>query len=193
MNRAAPFALLLLACSHFTGEQFPGRYRREGDTPSTALACSLGFSKVTVRDPRPDPNLVGDRSRQDRAGAFPVTMIGEPAQWVREGVESQLRAGAYKLGDANAPALNITLNTVDLHENVFSNADYRARVVLDVAIVLADGKTCLTTSVEGEGKNYGRAGNLDNYSQTLNRALDAITVALLNMPAVRDSTCGKCP
>jgi hypothetical protein len=73
-----------------------------------------------------------------------------------------------------------------------SNADYHGRIVLDVAVVLADGRTCFTGSVEGQGKNFGRAGNGDNYAQTLNRALDATAETLFNLQQVRDAACSKC-
>jgi hypothetical protein len=192
MRRALPF-LLLCACGHrFGSKDFPGHYQREGDAAMGAPQCGA-FEKVVVRDPRPNPQLVGDRSQQDHPGSFAVTMVGDVASWVRDGIEAQLKLAAYDFGNAKAPTLNVTVNTIDLHENVFANADYRARIVLDVAVVLGDGKTCLTTSIEGEGTNYGGEGSPANYAQTLNRALDAISAAMLNMPAIRDASCGKCP
>jgi hypothetical protein len=191
MRRTLLF-FVLCACGHRLGARdFPGHYKREGEVALGAPQCGA-FSQVVVRDPRPNPQLVGDRSQQDKPGSFAVTMVGDVSAWVRDGVESQVKLAAYDYGKAQAPTLNVTVNTIDLHENVFANADYRARVVLDVAVVLADGKTCVTTSVEGEGKNYGADGSPDNYAQTLNRALDAISVALLNLPAIRDASCGKC-
>jgi hypothetical protein len=192
MKRLALAVLLLCACSHFSGRDFPGTYRREGKVPDVAPECGA-FSHVNVRDPRPEPQLVGDRSRQDKAGSFPITMVGDVGSWMRDGIEAQAKEARFAVGDSKAPVINVTINTVDMHENVGSNADYRARVVFDVAVVLADGRTCLTTSFEGDGKNFGSAGSPINYAQTLNRALDAATFTMFGLPAMRDAACGKCP
>src|SRR5262249_50611448 len=151
--RRALLCLVLCACGHkFGARDFPGQYHREGETAQGAPQCGA-FAAVVVRDPRPNPQLIRDRSHPDHPGSLAVTMVGDVASWVRDGIEAQLKLAAYDLGNGKAPTLNITVNTIDLHENVFANADYHARVVLDVAVVLGDGKTCVTTSVEGEGTN----------------------------------------
>lgn len=44
----------------------------------------------------------------------------------------------------------------------------------------------------GSGTNYGRAGNPENYQETLNRALEKATAELLSEKSFQDALCGKC-
>ena len=91
MTRAWLALLALCACHGLGPKRFPARYQREGDSAPTAPECA-SFSKIIVKDARPQPELVGDRTREDNPTIYAVTMLGNSAAWGRAGIESQARA-----------------------------------------------------------------------------------------------------
>jgi hypothetical protein len=185
-------ALLFCACRHgLSPVRFSAHYQREGDSAPIAPDCA-GFSKIVVKDPRSNPERVGDRTREDDPTLYAVSLLGSAAEWAQAGLESQARAASFRLDDERKPTLTVLIDLLDLHERVFSNAEYRARVVLDATVVLEGGRACFSKSFEGDGKNYGRDGSETHYVQTLNRALDAAAVAMFVNDALRDAACGKC-
>src|SRR5689334_7742320 len=123
MTRAAAL-LVLCACSHaFTARQFKVRYQHEGEAAPDAPPFA-GFSKIDVRDARPDPKLVGERERDQDPNALPLSITNDSSQWVKEGLESRARSAQFLVGDPNHPSMEVTVNTIDLHEKVFSNGAY---------------------------------------------------------------------
>ena len=51
---------------------------------------------------------------------------------------------------------------------------------------------CWKGRISGSGTNYGKAGNPENYQETLNRALEKATAELLSEKSFQDALCGKC-
>jgi hypothetical protein len=184
--------LVLLGCRHgFSELSFPLNYSHEDGSVSAAPACA-GIAQVKVIDPRPNPAVVGDRTRDDLQTAYPVTANGDVASWVRNGFESQARSAAFALANSNHPTLQVTLRNVEIHEKVFSNGDYNARLVVDVSVLAPTGAICFTNQFEGKGHNYGSEGSPENYVETMNRALDQTVITILDNPQVRDALCGQC-
>jgi hypothetical protein len=115
--------------------------------------------------------------------------VNDSVQWVKDGIESQARHSQFLIGNVGHPVLDVTVSTIDLHEKVFSNGSYDARIVIDVALTNAVGQRCLNASFEGTGHNYGSPGDSTNYTQTLNRALDAASAQLFSNATVRELAC----
>jgi hypothetical protein len=190
--RALLCLMLLCGCSRgLSARQFQLEYRREGKVPAEAGTCP-GFSRVSVRDARPNPRLLGDRSRDVDPKLFPVTTTTNVAQWVRTGLEAQLKAAGYPFAEPTLPAIVATLQVADLHERVAGQGTFTARVMLDVQLADFAGRPCFQGTFEAEGKNTGADGRGENYTQTFNRALDAVAVSLLDHPQFREQACGRC-
>jgi hypothetical protein len=189
MKRVVTAALFACACAHaVTARQFKARYSHEGDNAPEAPQCA-GFSKVDVHDARKDPKVVGDRANEEEQTSAPISLLNDSTQWVKDGIESQARNAQFLLGNPSSPVLDVTVNTIDMHEKVFSNGSYDARIVIDIALTSTAGQRCLTASFEGTGHNYGSPGDATNYAQTLNRALDAASARLLGNANLRDAAC----
>lgn len=191
MKRLALFFFVGCATNSFGPRQFTARYARENTPAHDAPQCA-GFSRISVRDARSEPKVVGDRSREGAEATQPLTMNGDAAAWVKEGLESQARASQFLVGSPQHLALDVAINSIDLHEKIFQNAEYDARIVVEVSIAGTNGQTCLKATFEGAGRNYGSEGSTENYAQTLNRALDAAAGSMFDNAAFRDAACLKC-
>ena len=60
---------------------------------------------------------------------------------------------------------------------------------MDAELRSAAGKVCWKGSVEGQGGNYGYAGSIPNYQETLNAALDAATSNMIQAPGFKEALC----
>ena len=188
--------LLTLACAGpLTGAtSFAPAYAwSNGPVPPAVPACS-GPVVLSVADARSNPTEAGRRFEENKPNTdYPIEMTGSAAAWVLNGVEANLkRAGSPGTG-TTAAALKITLVQLRLEERTYHNAEFSGDVQLDVVVGSTNPQIpCWRGQVSGSGANYGKAGNAENYQETLNRALEKATATLLAQKPFQDALCGKC-
>jgi hypothetical protein len=82
---------------------------------------------------------------------------------------------------------------LNLEERTYHNAEFSGGVGLDLVLGTASSPApCWKGRISGSGTNYGKAGNPENYQETLNRALEKATAELLSEKSFQDALCGKC-
>ncbi len=170
---------------------FPAIYAPSGNL--TALPSCAAASKIDVADGRKSKSIVVGRRFEEGAPNvdYPIQMEGELAPQLRSGLERIFKRSVAN--DDSSQELDFTLRELFLEEKVFRNAEYDGRLALE-AVVKAPGssKTCWKGEVVGLGENYGKAGNPENYQQTIGRALDAAVAELVKAPGFSDALCGTC-
>lgn len=146
---------------------------------SVVQPCA-GISALTVEDARTERTL-GRRSLEEQPGeSKEVSFRSDPTGWVRTGVEEIFRQAHLGTGQADRPALRIKIEQILTDEIVYRRAEFDARVVLAAEVLPAGGgPACWSTRADGFAENYGYAGNLTNYQETLNHALDRAVLKLL--------------
>ena len=154
-----------------------------------ALPACAAISKVQVEDTR-DEKAIGKRFVEGKSSpAASVTASTDIAGWVRDGVESALkRAGVGS--NAGGPILHVTIDQITTSENVLHRAGYEGRVILSAELRGANGQTCWKDRADGFAENYGYAGSVENYQETLNHALDRAVVRIPSAPEFKKSVCG---
>ena len=168
-------------------------YSQDLTVPPALPACS-GPIAVVVTDVRRNPTEAGQRFAQGQpTDIYPILMTGDAAAYVGAALEIGFRrAGSPGLGQT-ASTLSVWLVQLRLEEKTFYNAEFSGGVGLEVADYVANSQTpCWRGQVTGTGTNYGRAGNPENYQETLNRALEKAFSNLLAQKAFLDALCGKC-
>jgi hypothetical protein len=150
------------------------------------LSCNA-ISQVQVSDARVDRTL-GVRTHESKPLKANVTAAGDPAAWVHDGVQGFLEQNAVSIRGAG-PRLLVSLESLHTVESVWHRASYDARVALTGALQSPAGRTCWKQSVEGSAGNYGYAGSILNYQETLNRALDAASTQLAESQGFKAALC----
>ncbi len=133
------------------------------------LSDCAALAQVQVQDGRKD-TLLGVRSLEGKPLQADVTASNDPAPWVRDGVAANPRRDGVVTGGAG-PALAIELHNLKTAENVWHRAGYDARIELAASLRAPGGAVCWTATLAGKGGNYGYAGSIVNYRETLNEAL----------------------
>jgi hypothetical protein len=189
--------LATLACAgpltggmYFTLSYYPSG----GAVPPSVPGCS-GPIVVTVTDARAKPGESGRRFEENKPDVvYPIQIDGDAATYVRSALEANLkRAGSPGEGQSTS-TLAATLVSLNLEERTYHNAEFSGEVGLD--LVLKSGNSpapCWKGQISGSGTNYGKAGNPENYQETLNRALEKAMSGLLSQKSFQDALCGKCP
>jgi uncharacterized lipoprotein YajG len=174
-STVAPIAIPLQYKTMATIAEFP-----------TLPACAA-VSKVEVVDAR-DEKALGKRYVEGKTAAnavAPVTAASDVAQWVQTGIEAALKRSGVTIGNASAPVLKITIESINTGENVLHRSGYEGRIQLSAEL----GASCWKGSAEGAAENYGYAGSVENYQETLNHALDRAVIRLLSTPEVKKTIC----
>ncbi len=193
----ASLLLVVFACAGpRQGEMtFPAAYfsPHVGGLPPPVPACASPV-RLQVTDARQIPSVVGRRFEEEKPTVeYPIKMQGDPAAYVRSGLQGALQAAAGAPAGKAPASLAITITEIALEEKTFYNAEYRGRIGLDAVLTHpASSNACWSGRVSGNGQNYGKAGNPKNYQETLNRALDDANAQLLSAPGFTDALCGKC-
>jgi hypothetical protein len=191
--------VLLLCASLACAGQLQGAttfqvaYYPQLTVPPPVPTCS-GPISVVVTDVRKNPSEAGQRFAENQPTVvYPILMTGDAAAYVGAGLEAGFkRAGSPGLGQT-PNRLAVWLVQLRLEEKTFYNAEFSAGVGLEVADYLENSQTpCWKGQVTGTGTNYGRAGNPENYQETLNRALEKAVSNLLAEKGFLDALCGKC-
>lgn len=156
-----------------------------------SLTCAA-ISGIEVRDAREDKSVIGTRSLQESPSQKANVMSsGDAEAWVRSGLEAALKQSGAKMGQAGAPTLVVTLDSIKTDESAYHRSQYDGRVALTTS--LRGGGECWKETGDGFSENYGYAGSAENYQETLNHALDRATIKLLGSPAFKKAACGGCP
>lgn len=153
---------------------------------SGALACTV-VGAIEVTDDRADKSL-GLRALQNKPLNAKVSTASDPTAWVRQGVDSYLSHNGLKV-QGNGPKLALTLEQLQTSESVYHRASYEAQVALAAELTSPSGRSCWKGTAQGKGGNYGYAGSIENYQETLNSALDAASLQLVSPQAFRDALC----
>jgi uncharacterized lipoprotein YajG len=195
MRNAVIVVVLLLACacrtpSSVTPLTVPLKYKTmasPAEVPS--LPACAAISKVNVEDVR-DEKAIGKRFVQDKPGAVAaVTASTDIAAWVKEGFESTLqKAGVPVAGKGSV--LHVRVDLITTNENVLHRSGYDGRIALSLELLpAAGGAACWSDRAEGSSENYGYAGSIENYQETLNHALDRAAMRALSSPEFRKAAC----
>jgi hypothetical protein len=193
------FLLLLLAtlacAGPLTGGMYftPAYYPSGGAVPPAVPTCS-GPIAVTVTDAREKPAEAGWRFEENKPDVvYPIQMMGDAAAYVRSALEANLkRAGSPGSGETTN-TLAATLVQLNLQERTYHNAEFSGGVGLELVLNAANSSTpCWKGRISGSGADYGKAGNPENYQETLNRALEKATADLLAQKSFQEALCGKC-
>jgi uncharacterized protein YbjQ (UPF0145 family) len=153
----------------------------------TLPACAA-VSEVRVTDARDNKNL-GKRYVEGKSGASAaVTTTSDVADWVRSGASDALRRAGASVGKSGAPVLRLTVNQIDTSENVLHRSGYEGRIVVNAELV-SRGNSCFKDHLDGFAENYGYAGSVENYQETLNHALDRAMIRLMNSSDFKRAVC----
>jgi hypothetical protein len=127
---------------------------------------------------------------QDKPGAVaPVTASNDIAAWTKEGFETTLTKAGAPVGTKGS-VLHVRIEMITTNENVLHRAGYDGRIALSLELVPAGGgPACWSDHVEGSSENYGYAGSIENYQETLNHALDRAAMRAFSSPAFRKAVC----
>jgi hypothetical protein len=151
-----------------------------------SLSCPA-IASLRVADLRTD-QLLGERHHESKPLKADVTAGGDPAAWVGDGVQNFIAAYAVKPGGAG-PSLVIDLKSLHTSENIWHRAGYEARIDLTARVQSPSGRTCWQGTVTGKAGNYGYAGSIPNYQETLNYALARAALQLVDSPEFEQGLC----
>ncbi|MEA2417442.1 MAG: hypothetical protein QOI58_4099 [Thermoanaerobaculia bacterium] len=185
--------LLAAACrtpSSVTPLSVPLKYKTmasPAEIPSLP-ACAV-ISRVDVEDTR-DNKAIGKRYVQDKPSAVAsVTASNDIAAWAKEGFETTLTKAGAPVGTKGS-VLHVRIEMITTNENVLHRAGYDGRIALALELTpSAGGPACWSDHVEGSSENYGYAGSIENYQETLNHALDRAAMRAFSSPAFRKAVC----
>lgn len=148
------------------------------------------ISQVQARDARIEKTL-GVRAHESKPLKADVTIAGDPTVWLHDGVQSFLEQNTVTFG-AGGPTLSVSLDSLHTVESVWHRASYDGRIMLTAQLQSPAGKSCWKESVDGTAGNYGYAGSVLNYQETLNAALDSASTHLAESQGFRAALC-HCP
>jgi len=166
-------------------------------TPNPEAVLAAPACKAAIRiyvDDKRTEKLLGVRIHESKPLRADVSAGGDPAAWARDGVEhfmaqSGVVAQNGESPGAGAAVLNLDLDAMRTSENIWHRSGYDARIVFAASLQTASGKTCWQESVDGKAGNYGYSGSVLNYQETLNGALDAASLHMLNSAAFESALC----
>ncbi len=193
----ALIALVTLACSTPSSVaplSVPLQYKTMADPLEFPLLSPCGaLSKVEVIDARADKALGKRYVEKKPSEPAAVTASNDVAAWARNGVEEALKRAGVPMDKAGAPVLRITIDQINTLENVLHRSGYEGRIALSGELRSTDGQTsCWKDRADGSSENYGYAGSIENYQETLNHALDRALIRLLSAPDFKKAVCASC-
>lgn len=154
------------------------------------LACPA-LSQITVADARQDKTL-GVRVHESKPLKAEVTTNSDVAGWVQGGAQSFLTQNGLMF-QGGAPQLHLVIDSLHTTESIWHRSSFTAALGVTAQVQSAAGKTCWSGAVQGDGGNYGYTGSIDNYQETLNRALDSAIQRTAAQQGFKDAlcSCGK--
>jgi hypothetical protein len=151
------------------------------------LSCNT-LSQVQVTDARSDKSVIGIRTHESKPLKASVASATDPAAWVGSGVQSFLGQNAI-VTQGRGPQLAISLDSLHTTESIWHRASYDAKLALTASLQSPSGKVCWRQTIQGTGSNYGYAGSVVDYQETLNAALDNASLNLVESPGFKEALC----
>ncbi|MDQ6800868.1 MAG: hypothetical protein M3041_08530 [Acidobacteriota bacterium] len=193
MRKVSLFAtVFVMACSSpstVAPVSVPLHYKMQakaGEFP-TVDSCSA-ISDVRVTDARTD-KAIGRRYLENKStAAAAVTTTSDVADWVRSGAEDALRRAGASFGKSSAPTLRLTVDQINTTENVLHRSGYEGRIVMNAELTKG-GTSCWKDRLDGFAENYGYAGSIENYQETLNHALDRAMIRMMGSSEFKSAAC----
>lgn len=150
------------------------------------LTCN-SISDLQVGDARTEKTL-GIRTHESLPLKADVTAATDPLAWVHVGVQGFLQQNGVSL-QGTGPKLLVSLDALHTVESAWHRSSYDARVGLTGQLQGPGGKSCWKESVVGTSGNYGYAGSVQDYQETLNGALDAASMHLTESQEFKTALC----
>lgn len=150
------------------------------------LSCNA-VSELQVSDARTEKTL-GIRTHESLPLKADVTAATDPAAWVHEGVLGFLQQNGVSV-QGSGPKLLVSLDALHTVESTWHRSGYDARIGLTGQLQGPGGKACWKESVVGTAGNYGYAGSVQDYQETLNGALDAASLQLVQSQGFKTALC----
>lgn len=150
------------------------------------LSCNA-ISELQVSDARTEKTL-GIRTHESLPLKADVTAATDPAAWVHDGVLGFLQQNGVSV-QGSGPKLLVSLDALHTVESAWHRSSYDARIALTGQLQGPGGKACWKESVVGTAGNYGYAGSVQDYQETLNGALDATSLQLVQSQAFKAALC----
>ena len=151
------------------------------------LSCNA-ISQVQVTDARSDKSVIGIRTHESKPLKASVTSSTDPAVWVESGVQGFLGQNGI-VPQGHGPKLAISLDSLHTTESIWHRSSYEASLALTASLQSRAGKVCWKQTVQGTGGNYGYAGSIKDYQETLNAALDNASLNLVQSAGFKDALC----
>jgi len=183
-------ALAVSACAVSRVENLEVPLAYKADPKNAGLLGGMSckaLAQVTAADARSEKTL-GVRVHESKPLKADVTTSSDVASWVQGGAQSFLTQNGLVM-DAGGPRLHLAIDSVHTSESIWHRSSYTAAIGLSAQLQNAAGKSCWTTSVQGTGGNYGYTGSVENYQETLNRALDSATQHIAEQQGFKDALC----
>jgi uncharacterized lipoprotein YajG len=193
MRKVSLFAtVFVMACSSpstVAPVSVPLQYKMQAKAVEFPVVDSCAsISDVSVTDARTD-KTIGKRYVENKSSAMAaVTTTSDVADWVRSGAEDALRHAGASLGKSGAPTLRLTVDQINTTENVLHRSGYEGRIVMSAELTKG-GTSCWKDRLDGFAENYGYAGSIENYQETLNHALDRAMIRMMNSSEFKRAAC----
>jgi hypothetical protein len=166
----------------------PLAYKETPENGATLISLTCPYlAHVQVIDKRTDP-VLGIRYLESKPLKADVTAGNDPATWAQAGIEAYLRQNHAKIGEVG-PTLLLELQSLKTSEDIDHRAGYDARITFAASLQSPMGKACWHASLDGKGGNYGYAGSIANYQETLNEALDKVASQVLTSSDFNTALC----
>jgi hypothetical protein len=172
---------------------FAADYRPSEIHLTRPLPPCVGPIQVLVSDARTEP-AVGYRFQEGRPQVrFPIWMQGALAPSFQAGLHRVFQhASAFRAGRSPVQ-LHVAVTRLFIEESIFNNSEFDGWVDFDAMVLHpASSQPCWAGHASGFAENYGRAGNPENYQETLSTALERATINLLGEPGFVEALCGRC-
>ena len=167
----------------------PLQYKMQAKAAEFPVVDSCAaISDLRVTDARSD-KTIGKRYVENKSSATAaVTTTSDVAEWVRGGAEDALRRAGANVGKSGGPTLRLTVDQINTSENVLHRSGYEGRIVMSAELTKG-GTSCWKDRLDGFAENYGYAGSIENYQETLNHALDRAMIRMLGSSEFKRAAC----
>jgi lambda repressor-like predicted transcriptional regulator len=142
-----------------------------------------------VKDARTEPALGKRFVEGKNVPSAAVTTDSNVADWVRAGVIAELQRAGAATAKSGAPSLRVSVDQISTSENVLHRSGYEGRIQISAELAGSNG-SCWKNHAEGFAENYGYAGSVENYQETLNHALDRAMIQLMGSAEFKKAVCG---
>lgn len=149
-----------------------------GAVPDTRIYVGM------FEDQREHKDAIGVNTEH---GSLPIYASGDPAEFFRQTLATQLRRAGLHVVDDQAQADRIITGRL-LRFWVVESNNYEADISAAIRVSDKSGASKWEGSETGHGENFGRSLSSENYRETLSDAMVRLTYEnLLNDPGFRDA------